>query len=179
MYLRILLGPKPGAPRNVTVSEINNGFLISWQEPLERSSLTEYYTIRYRLDSEWRTLNRGQIRPSDTSYFVNYMVGARTYYLRVLAHTADTYETSEEVKFPVPARVKHKAIISGVVGGILFFLVAIILSVCAVQICNRRKRRKLEKGELNLFIPIFVCENSFVWWWYGKTPFRQWCILAA
>ncbi|EFA02573.2 Protein turtle-like Protein [Tribolium castaneum] len=57
-----------------------------------------------------------------------------------------SFETSEEVKFSVPARVKHKAITAGVVGGILFFIVAIILSVCAVKICNKRKRRKQEKA---------------------------------
>lgn len=156
------LGPKPGQPRNVTVAEVENGFLISWQEPLERNGLTQYYTIRYRTDAQWKTLNRGQIRPLDTSYLVKNLVGGRTYYFRVLAHTPNTFETSDEVKFPVPARVKHKAITAGVVGGILFFLVAIILSVCAVQICNRRKRRKLEKGELNLFIPICVCDELFL-----------------
>lgn len=53
----------------------------------------------------------------------------------------------------MPARVKHKAITAGVVGGILFFIVAIILSVCAVKICNKRKRRKQEKGKIFKLIP--------------------------
>lgn len=66
-----------------------------------------------------------------------------------MANSLKSYETSEEVKFPVPARVKHKAITAGVVGGILFFIVAIILSICAVKICNKRKRRKQEKGEID------------------------------
>lgn len=79
---------------------------------------------------------------------VKNLVGGRTYYFRVMANSARSYETSEEVKFSVPARVKHKAITAGVVGGILFFIVAIILSVCAVKICNKRKRRKQEKGEI-------------------------------
>lgn len=65
----------------------------------------------------------------------------------MLANSLKSYESSDEVKFPVPARVKHKAITAGVVGGILFFIVAIILSICAVKICNKRKRRKQEKGE--------------------------------
>lgn len=74
------------------------------------------------------------------------LVGGRTYYFQVFAHSATNYGMSDQVKFPVPARVKHKAITAGVVGGILFFLVAIILSICAVKICNKRKRRKQEKG---------------------------------
>ncbi|VVC89955.1 unnamed protein product [Leptidea sinapis] len=104
------LGPKSGPPRNLTVTEVHNGFLITWQSPLERSNLVQ------------------------------------TYYFRVLANSATSYESSDEVKFSVPARVKHKAITAGVVGGILFFIVAIILSVCAVKICNKRKRRKQEKA---------------------------------
>lgn len=139
-------GPKPGPPRNVTVTEIHNGFLITWEPPLERSHLVQYYTIRYRTDSVWKTLNKVQIRPEDNSYLVKNLVGGRTYYFRILANSIKSYESSEEIKFPVPARVKHKAITAGVVGGFLFFIVAIILSICAVKICNKRKQRKQEKA---------------------------------
>lgn len=79
-------------------------------------------------------------------FSVKSLVGGRTYYFRVVAYSLKSFENSEEIKFPVPARVKHKAITAGVVGGLLFFIVAIILSVCAVKICNKRKRRKHEKG---------------------------------
>ncbi|XP_018573368.1 protein turtle isoform X3 [Anoplophora glabripennis] len=139
------LGPKPGIPRNLTVTENNNGFLISWMPPLERANLIQHYVIKYRTDGPWKILNKGQIRPEETNYLVKNLVGGRTYYFRILAYSANSYESSEEVKFSVPARVKHKAITAGVVGGILFFIVAIILSVCAVKICNKRKRRKQEK----------------------------------
>jgi len=40
-----------------------------------------------------------------------------------------------------------RAITAGVVGSVLFFVAAIILSVCTVKICNKRKQRKMEKGE--------------------------------
>jgi hypothetical protein len=49
-----LLGPKPGPPRNLTVTEIPNGFLISWQVPLERAHLVQFYTIKYRTDAQWK-----------------------------------------------------------------------------------------------------------------------------
>ncbi|XP_014468290.1 PREDICTED: protein turtle-like isoform X8 [Dinoponera quadriceps] len=145
------LGPKPGTPRNLTVTEISNGFLITWQPPLERSHLIQYYTIKYKTDGPWKTLNKGQIRPEETSYLVKNLVGGRTYYFQVFANSATNYGASDQVKFPVPARVKHKAITAGVVGGILFFLVAIILSICAVKICNKRKRRKQEKELLSAY----------------------------
>ncbi|XP_076477210.1 protein turtle isoform X14 [Bombus vancouverensis nearcticus] len=139
-------GPKPGPPKNLTVTEVSNGFLISWEAPVERNHLIQYYTIKYKTDGPWKTLNKGQIRPEETSYLVKNLVGGRTYYFQVFANSATNYGASEQVKFPVPARVKHKAITAGVVGGILFFIVAIILSICAVKICNKRKRRKQEKA---------------------------------
>lgn len=140
------LGPKPGPPRNLTVTEISNGFLITWQQPLERSHLIQYYTIKYKTDGPWKTLNKGQIRPEETSYLVKNLVGGRTYHFQVFANSATNYGASDQFKFPVPARVKHKAITAGVVGGILFFIVAIILSICAVKICNKRKRRRQERA---------------------------------
>lgn len=61
-------GPKPGPPRNLTVTEVSNGFLISWQPPLEKANIIQHYTIKYRTDGPWKTLNKGQIRPEDTQY---------------------------------------------------------------------------------------------------------------
>ncbi|XP_034950856.1 protein turtle isoform X2 [Chelonus insularis] len=144
-------GPRPGPPRNLTITEISNGFLITWQHPLEKSHLVQYYNIKYKTDTHWKDLNRGKIRPEETSYLVKNLVGGRTYYFKVFAHSATTHSETEQVKFPVPARVKHKAITAGVVGGILFFIVAIILSICAVKICNKRKRRKQEKELISAY----------------------------
>lgn len=62
------VGPKPGMPRNLTVTEISNGFLITWQPPVDRAHLVQYYTIKYRTDGPWKNLNKGQIRPEDTQY---------------------------------------------------------------------------------------------------------------
>jgi len=71
----------------------------------------------------------------------------KMYTFRVLAFTSTSNSASSElVQFTVPMRDKQRAIIAGVVGGMLFFVVAIILSICAVKICNRRKRRKQERG---------------------------------
>lgn len=66
------LGPKPGPPRNLTITEMSNGFLVTWQQPLERSHLIQYYTIKYKTDGPWKTLNKGQIRPEETSYLGDY-----------------------------------------------------------------------------------------------------------
>lgn len=63
------IGPKPGPPRNVSIIEVDNGFVISWEAPLERAYLVQYYVINYKTDGIWRTLNKAQIRAEDTSYF--------------------------------------------------------------------------------------------------------------
>lgn len=69
MIMTCNVGPKPGPPRNVSITEVRNGFVISWQAPLERTSLVRYYVIHYKTDGIWRTLNKAQIRAEDTSYF--------------------------------------------------------------------------------------------------------------
>jgi hypothetical protein len=60
---------------------------------------------------------------------------------------------SDELRFDVPGSLtrlsRDKTIAAGVVGGILFFIAAIVLSVCMVKLCNERKRRKAEKGKSN------------------------------
>lgn len=63
-----VVGPKPGAPWNLTVTEIQSGFLISWMPPLERADLVRYYTIKYKTDGDWMNLSKGRIRPEETSY---------------------------------------------------------------------------------------------------------------
>lgn len=59
-----------------------------------------------------------------------------------------------------PKYKRDQAIISGVVGGVLFFIVAIILSVCAVKICNKRKRRKAEKAYMMVTCPVADTRNG-------------------
>lgn len=65
------LGPKPGVPRNLTVTEISNGFLITWQPPIDRANLIRHYVIKYKTDGPWKTLNKASIRPEDTHYLGN------------------------------------------------------------------------------------------------------------
>ena len=72
---------------------------------------------------------------------------AKAYLFRVFSHSAVSYSISEEYKYDVPDDVKRRAVTAGLIGGILFFIVAIILSVCTVKICNKKRRRKQERGE--------------------------------
>ncbi len=78
---------------------------------------------------------------------VKNMGTGKAYFFRVLAHSAETFSISEKVKYELPDNFKKRAVTAGLTGGILFFIVAIVLSVCTVKICNKRRRRKQERGE--------------------------------
>ena len=71
---------------------------------------------------------------------------AKAYLFRVFAHSVTSYSISEEFRYGIPADVKRRAVTAGVIGGILFFIVSLVLSVCTVKICNKRRRAKHDRG---------------------------------
>ena len=71
---------------------------------------------------------------------------AKAYLFQVFAHNPVAATSSAVFRYSMPENVKRRAITAGLIGGVLFFIVAIIVSVCTVKICNRRKRRKQEQG---------------------------------
>ena len=79
-------------------------------------------------------------------FSVKNMGAAKAYLFRVLSHTTTSYSVSEEFKYDLPDNLKQRAVVAGLIGGVLFFIVAIVLSVCTVKICNKRRRRKHDRG---------------------------------
>ena len=79
---------------------------------------------------------------------------AKAYVFRVYAHSATSYTPSDNFRYAMPENVKRRAITAGLIGGVLFFIVAIIVSVCTVKICNRRKRRKQEQGMIYIMMKL-------------------------
>jgi len=139
-------GQKPGMPINVTVDAVSGGWVISWKNP---EVLPLYYTIEKKEDSQsadWEPLTDHKIEPEEASYLIKNMGTAKAYVFRVYAHSATSYTPSDNFRYAMPENVKRRAITAGLIGGVLFFIVAIIVSVCTVKICNRRKRRKQEQA---------------------------------
>lgn len=67
------LGPRPGPPRNISVTEVESGFLVTWAPPAERLELLKFYTIEFRTDKDWKDLTRNaKIRPDETKYIGMY-----------------------------------------------------------------------------------------------------------
>ena len=72
---------------------------------------------------------------------------AKAYLFRVLSHSATAVSVSVAKKYELPDDLKDWAVVAGLIGGLLFFIVAIVLSVCTVKICNKRRRRKHDRGK--------------------------------
>ncbi|EEC11432.1 turtle protein, isoform, putative, partial [Ixodes scapularis] len=144
-------GPKPSAPRNVTVRETPAGVLVTWVPPPNSSVPIAFYCVEYRSPDKPQKLALPGCMADECVCAVTDLPEGTKFYIRVSAFSiTSAFEPSPEILLTLadrgPKYKRDQAIISGVVGGVLFFIVAIILSVCAVKICNKRKRRKAEKG---------------------------------
>ena len=95
------------------------------------------------------------------------MGAAKAYLFRVLSHSATSYSVSDTFRYDLPDNVKRRAVTAGLIGGILFFIVAIVLSVCTVKICNKRRRRKHDRGKnlakKNFEFPKIIIARLFEW----------------
>jgi hypothetical protein len=128
---------------------VSGGWVISWKNPAPPAEKPLYYMIEKKEDTqsaEWEPLTDHKIEPEEASYLIKNMGTAKAYVFRVFAHSATSFTPSEHLRYQMPANVKKRAITAGLIGGVLFFIVAIIVSVCTVKICNRRKRRKQEQA---------------------------------
>lgn len=75
------------------------------------------------------------------------------YLFRVYAHSAHGAKGSPSAEFSylIPDNRRKpgstQALSAGVVSGILFFVACIAMAVCAVNMCNKRRKRRAEKGK--------------------------------
>ncbi|XP_077524695.1 protein turtle-like isoform X4 [Amblyomma americanum] len=156
-------GPKPSAPRNVTVRETPAGVLVTWQPPANSSVPIAFYCVEYR--SPDKTWARSTNIMTGSEYTITDLPEGTKFYIRVSAFSiTSAFASSPPILLTLtdrgPKYKRDQAIISGVVGGVLFFIVAIILSVCAVKICNKRKRRKAEKAYMMVTCPVADARNG-------------------
>ncbi|XP_013786306.2 protein turtle-like, partial [Limulus polyphemus] len=156
------LGPKPFSPEDIIVKKRADGVLILWKPPFDQTIPVAFYYVEYRVESEpWKRW--GPIKDR-TSYLAK-KVPPGTYKFRVWAYSnkeigSPSPEISLTIEGVSPEVTKSRAITAGVVGGILFLIAAIVLSVCAVKICNKRKRRKAEKAYMMVTCPVTDARNG-------------------
>ncbi|XP_076367006.1 protein turtle homolog A-like isoform X1 [Tachypleus tridentatus] len=154
--------PKPFPPENVVVKKLSDGVFISWKPPFNQTIPVAFYYVEYHTESEpWK--HWGPFKEK-TSYLAK-KIPAGEYKFRVSAYSdkgvsSFSPEISLNIEGISPEVTKSRAITAGVVGGILFFIAAIVLSVCAVKICNKRKRRKAEKAYMMVTCPVADARNG-------------------
>ena len=166
------MGEQPPRALNLNVSEEAGGWVLRWEGSNETLANNRtkvlYYTVEKRKDKDgepWQRLAE-YIHVEEASYMskfrekpfftksqffslfsVKNMGAAKAYLFRVLSHSATSYSVSDTFRYDLPDNVKRRAVTAGLIGGILFFIVAIVLSVCTVKICNKRRRRKHDRGK--------------------------------
>ncbi|CAG2172184.1 unnamed protein product [Oppiella nova] len=157
------VGPKPGVPRNVSMEKMAQGWVISWLPPLNTSVVVAYYRIEFKEeDNRWQY---SEPIAKDTAYLVKNLEVGTKYTFRVWAYSIlGNGEVSEPLEYRIPGAgdgIKGaRAITAGIVGSVLFFVTAIVLSVCIVKICNKRKRRQMEKAYMMVTCPVMDGMNG-------------------
>ena len=91
------------------------------------------------------------------------------YMFRVFAHSAHGARgsPSQEFNYLIPDNRRKpgstQALSAGVVSGFLFFVACIAIAVCFVNICNKRRKRRAEKGKLSSSAAALPFYTRFLW----------------
>ena len=54
------------------------------------------------------------------------------------------------------SQLHFRAMIASIIGGFIFFSMSIVLILCLVKVCNKKKRRKIEKCMYYIIIHSFI-----------------------
>lgn len=108
------------------------------------------YSVEFReKGSAWQSLATSRER----SLLLKDLKPGSEYMFRVYAHSQSGYRgaPSAEFKYQIPDNRRKpgstQALSAGVVSGFLFFIACIVIAVCAVNMCNKRRKKRAEKGK--------------------------------
>ncbi|OQV23797.1 Protein turtle [Hypsibius exemplaris] len=184
-------GALPASPFAVTVISTPEGAHVEWEGPQNSSVPIMYYRVEYRkMNEQWGRSSEAIPADGRTFYLAKDIQSGITYEFRVYAFTLTSFsEPSEIVRFTLTSDFAGNlsptvAIVAGVVGGLIFFVVlTILLLLCAG--CARRKRKaKRERYDSDGFHP----ENDTLTLKRGNYPYclrslkgirRAWQALCA
>lgn len=108
------------------------------------------YTIELReKGAAWQTLATSR----DSSLLIKDLKPGSEYMFRVFALSASGARgtPTPDFRYLIPDNRRKpgstQALSAGVVSGILFFIACIVIAVCAVNMCNKRRKKRAEKGK--------------------------------
>lgn len=118
------------------------------------------YTIELKeKGTKWHTLATGR----DRSLLIKDLRPGGEYTFRVFAHASNGLRgsASQEFRYLIPDNRRKpgstQALSAGVVSGLLFFIACIVIAVCGVNMCNKRRKKRAEKGKwVESFIDVTV-----------------------
>lgn len=132
-----------------------NGDAFNQQKQQSSGSKPAGYSVEFkeRAASKWNPL--ATISAKERSMLVKDLRAGGDYLFRVYAHWPGGVRgsASDDFRYQIPDNRRKptsaQALSAGVVAGILFFIAAIVLAVCFVNMCNKRRKKRAEKGEFS------------------------------
>jgi hypothetical protein len=108
------------------------------------------YTVEFKEknSSAWQTLATSR----EQSLLLKDLKAGGDYQFRVIAHTASGLRgaPSAEFRYMIPDNKRKPGITQAfsatVTSGLLFFIACIVIAVCGVNMCNKRRKKRAEKG---------------------------------
>lgn len=132
---------------NSSSSSSSNGSSQLFLQSIIKADV-DFYVVELReKGGAWR-----QMAPvKETSYLVKNLKPGTEYFIRVVASSIlGSGQPSEPIEFQLPDNRKKpggaQALSAGIMGGVLFFIAAIVISVCTVKMCNNRRTKRGKKG---------------------------------
>ncbi|XP_054254489.1 protein turtle homolog A [Indicator indicator] len=153
----ITLGVFLSPPQALTANETLRGVLLRWQPPAQLSVALSGYALELRQDrGGWEVLDRS-IPSTKTQVLVPGLIKDAFYEFRLVAFAgsyisdpSNTVNVSTAGMEVYPSRTQlpellPQPVLAGVVGGICFLSVAVILSTMAACIMSRRRAARSQK----------------------------------
>ena len=131
-------------------SLFNQQQLAANQRPQMKQTQPSAYSIelREKNSTQWHTLATAR----ENSLLLKDLRPGSEYSFRVIAHSTSGLKgtPSAEFKYQIPDNRRKpgstQALSAGVVSGFLFFIACIVIAVCGVNMCNKRRKKRAEKS---------------------------------
>ncbi|XP_069460798.1 protein turtle homolog A isoform X2 [Ambystoma mexicanum] len=155
------------APRSLTANETSRGVLLRWAPPLHASVPLTSYALEFRQDDGGWELLDDTVAGSETEHFVPGLMKDFVYEFRLVAFAGEyisdpsnTVNISTHGMEVYPSRTQlpdilPQPVMAGVIAGICFLCMAVVFSLLAAYIMNRRRalRRKRRQDLPIVFSP--------------------------